>query len=102
MRDELQQGMEATKEDIQKIMESLHNDVSLLTEAATRPTSGNTREATHHQEDSLTCTTYAEALNNRLPASHLSTLTRSRIKERQVLIDTNPSTEPNNIGDLTE
>jgi len=48
MRYELQQGMETAKEEIKKIMESLHNNVSKLTEAAARPTSGNTGEATHH------------------------------------------------------
>src|SRR5882724_1781417 len=102
MRDKLQQGMETAKEDIQKITESLHNNISKLMEAAVRSTSGNAREATHHQEEGLTYTTYAEALNNQLPALHLSTLTRSRFKERQVSIDTDPSTEPNHIRELTE
>jgi len=102
IRDEVQQGVEATKEEIQKITESFHNDISKLTEMAAGPTNGNTSEATHHQEGGPSCATYAEALNNQLPASHLSTLARSRIKERQVLIDTDPSIEPNSIGDLTE
>ena len=53
--------MEAAKEEIQKIF---HNDISKLTEVAARPTNSNTSKVTHCQEGSLTCTTYAEALNN--------------------------------------
>ena len=94
--------METAKEEIQKITDCLHNDVSKLTEVAAGPTSSNTGVMTHHQEEGPTCTMYAEALNNQLLALHLSTLTRSRVKERQILIDSDPSTEPNHIGELTK
>src|SRR5882724_11235796 len=60
MRDDLQEGMETTKEDIQTITESLHNYLSKLMEAAVRSTSSNTGEMTHHQEEGLTQSTYAK------------------------------------------
>jgi len=93
--------METTKEDIQTITESLHNYLSKLMEPAVRSTSSNTGEMTHHQEEGLT-QSHMQSIEQLTTSLHLSTLTRSRVKERQVLIDTVPSTEPNHIGELTK
>src|SRR5882724_9990038 len=47
-------------------------------------------------------TTYVEALSRKLPASHLSTLMQTRVKERQVLIDKDPATATNHLAKITK
>jgi len=41
-------------------------------------------------------------LNNHLLAAHLSTLTRSQVKDRQVLIDKDPAAKSNQLAALNE
>ena len=54
------------------------------------------------QETATTWVTYADAVSSGLPALHLSTLARSRVKERQVLVDRDPSAGVNHLPELNE
>src|SRR5882724_5073882 len=45
---------------------------------------------------------YADALNRRLLPAHLSTLARSRVRQRQVLIDKDPAADLNQLDGLNE
>ena len=47
-------------------------------------------------------TTYADALNRWLLSDHLSTLARSWVKERQVLIDKDLAVKLNQLDGLNE
>ena len=47
-------------------------------------------------------TSYVEALSRRLATTHLSTLARMRVKEKQVLIDKDPTENSDPLQGLTE
>jgi len=98
MRDELKKGMDEAKEDIQRTMEGLRDEVSRLTEAASIMAKATAGPMGLHQGRDPTSATYVEALSRKLPALHLSTLTWTRIKERQVLIDKDPAAMTNHLA----
>jgi len=87
MRDELKKGMDMAKEDIQRATESFKDEVSKLNEAAASATNGMDDMGGCQNDGELGLATYADTLNRWLPVAHLSTLARSQVKERQVLID---------------
>ena len=81
-RDELQKGMEEAKEDIQRMTEGIKDEVSRLTEASSMMAKAAAGPTGPHQGGDPTFTTYTEALSRKLPASHLSMLMQTCIKER--------------------
>jgi len=50
----------------------------------------------------LGCITYANTLNRQLLEAHLSTLARSQVKERQVLIDKDLASKLNQLAELNK
>jgi len=101
-RDKIQKGLETAKEDIQRAMECIKDEVRKLNglaEAATN-TAGDTEECQDNGAPGWA--TYADTVNRHLPAAHLSTLARSRVKDRQVLIDKDPAAELNQLVALNE
>jgi len=101
-RDELQKGLEAAKEDIQRAMGCIKDEVNKLNRVAAMATN-NMGGMEDCQENWVPGgATYAEVLNRHLPAAHISTLTRSQVKDRQVLIDKDPVAESNQLAALNK
>jgi len=76
-RDELQKGVEAANEDIQRAMECLKAEVRKLIENAVMVTNDLSGPGDRQENGGLGCITYANVLNRQLLVAHLSTLARS-------------------------
>jgi len=85
--DKLQKGIEAAKDDIQKMMEDIKDEVSKLTGAVAPLHSHSGGTLLQPQELVMTHIMYADAVGSCLPTTHLSTLARMRVKEKQVLVN---------------
>ena len=94
--------MEATKVDIQSAMETFKEEVSKITKAAALVSSSSPKMGTHAQGSMVQRVTYVEAVNRRLPPSHLSMLARSRIQGKQVLVNKDPEVASNQLDGLNE
>jgi len=96
---------EAMKEDIQKVPDSIKDETGKLTEVAAMAVKNASRGVPASQNLELTTphiATYADALNSHLPTAHLSTLAKTRVRERQVLIERDPTIETNHMQALME
>ena len=102
MRDELQKGMEVANKDIQRATECLKDEVSKLIENPVMATNEMSGLWDCQENGGPGHVSYADALNRQLLAAHLSTLTRSQVKERQVLIDKDPAAKLNQLVTLNE
>ena len=101
-RDELQKGVEVANEDIQRAMECLKAEVSKLMESAAMVTNDSNGLGDQQENGWLECVTYADSLNRWLQVAHLSTLARSQVKERQVLIDKDLASKLNQLAELNK
>ena len=73
------------------MMEDIKVEVSKITSAAAALHSNLGWGALlQPQELGMTQTTYADAMGSCLPTMHLSMLSRTRVKEKQVLVDRTP------------
>ena len=94
--------MEVAKEDIQNIMEIFKEEVSKMTKVAALVGSCSAKEGAHPQNGRVQQATYAKAVNRRLPPLHLSMFSRSRIQDKQVLVDKDPEVTLNQLDGLNE
>jgi len=97
--------LDTVKEDIQKTTEDIKDKATKLTDAAewaSLAINSGGGATTYCPEVAVGHTTYVDVLNSHLPSTHQSTLTRSRIKNRQVLIDRDASEGCNLLQGLTE
>ena len=101
-RDELQKGLEAAKDDLIRTTEDIKDGINKLAEVATATANNANGMPTRHPEPCTYHPSYAEALSCHLPMTHLSTLARTWVKEKQVLIDKNPTANSDPIQGLTE
>ena len=101
-RDELQKGMEVAKDDLLKTMEDIKEGIGKLTKAATETTNNINGTPTQYLDLGAHHASYVEALNHHLPPIHLSTLARKRVKEKQVLVDKEPTANTDPLQDLTK
>jgi len=101
-RYELQKGMETVREDLQKLVENVKDEVSKLAEVAAETTRNTGRVSAQYQGLGTARGTYADALNSRLPTTHLSTLSRTGVREKQVLVDKDLAAETSQLQDLSE
>ena len=92
--------MEAIKEDMQKSMEDIKDEVRKLTGAAAVATIPAGPVPMRHQD--LAHSTYTEVVSSCLPTINLSMLTRSWVKEGQILINKDPLAITSHLHDLTE
>src|SRR5882724_2874687 len=84
------------------LAEDVKDEVCKLTSLVAAAASSVTGAPVYQQEPGTLQTTYAQALNSRLPTMHLSMLARTRIKGRQILVDKDPSADMSHLQELTE
>ena len=106
VRDEMQKVADATKEELARTVEETREEICKVIREA-----GGSFAADGEWDDSgmaegRTTTgrpmSYAAALNSSLPSTHPSTLARTRLRERQVLIDRDPQADSNHLDALNE
>jgi len=90
MRDKLQKGVETTKDDIQKAMGEIKDKAGKLAGVAAMLIGSQGNMPVKAQVPGVTRTLYVDTVGSRLLATHLSTLARTQVKERQVLVDKDP------------
>jgi len=95
------EGDGGSEEDIQRTTDEFRDEVSKLTVAAAQLQRGPSGALAQCQDVSLDVPPML-SLEQQLPATHLSMLTRMQIKEKTGIIDKDLSAETNQLSDLTE
>jgi len=84
------------------LAEDIKDEVSKLTGVAAKTTNNAGGMSIQYQNLGVIHTTYTEVLKIQLPTTHLGMISRTQFKERQVLINKDPSVDTSQLQDLTE
>jgi len=104
-REKIHKVAEVMKEELQKVVEGARDKIYKVTEELSMAVSGTTTmdggPVWYHAGHSGRAS-YVEVLGTQLPLVHPNTLTRTKARERQVLIDKDPLVNTTHLEMLTE
>jgi len=106
VRDEMQKVTDTTKEELIRVVEETRDEIHKEIRGSKDTLTGCNQWADNNAVDDHATfrmpTSYAAALNTKLPSMHSSMLARTWVRERQVLIDKDPQADLNQLDTLNE